>query len=175
MPLSCIIARSRIPGEDFSVRKLVEQNRVASLAIDDRNDDVTRAALLEHPDEFGQIGGADQRQIARNDEHGIEAAIERLESRTHRALLARRVSLVMHGRHTKALHLVFDRALRMSRHNDDLVDAGAAQGDELPADQRHSAQANQRLRNATYAPALTGREQHRANAQSWIQAATLFS
>ena len=100
--------------------------------------------------------------------------LERGEPRSHRAFLALRMRLVVHERYRKTLHLSLDRLARVTGHDDHLVNAGTTEGDELPANERHSLKPYERLRHATHAPAFAGRQQHRANAQPWVQPAALF-
>src|SRR5208282_1254069 len=135
-------------------RKLVEQNGVASLAIDDRHHNVAPDALLEGPDELGQIARTDQRLVGRHDEHRVEAAAQRFEPCAHRALLALRVSLIVRERYREALNLPLDRRARVAGDDDDLVDPRTAERDELPADQRDTPKPNQRLRDAAHPSAF---------------------
>ena len=76
-----------------------------------------------------------------------------------------RVRLVVRQRNHEASHLLLDRVPGMAGDDDHLVDAGATQGDQVPADQRHALQPDQRLGHATHPPALAGGEQHGADAQ----------
>ncbi len=99
--------------------------------------------------------------------------LERGEARADGALLSVGVRFVVRQRHDEAAHLVLDRVARVPGDDDHLVDSGAAQGDQLPADERHALQADQRLGHAAHPPALAGRQEHRADAQPRMNPALL--
>ena len=103
-----------------------------------------------------------------------KASVERGQPDPHRALLPLGMRLVVRQRHRKAPHLLLDRVARVAGHHDHLVDTGAAQGDQLPADQRHALKPYQRLGHTAHAPAFTGSQQHRTDAQPRVQPAALF-
>ena len=82
--------------------------------------------------------------------------------------------LVVNECYRKTLHFSLDRLTRVPGHDDHLVNAGATEGDELPVYERYPLKPYERLRHATHAPTFAGCQQHRANAQSWVQSAALF-
>src|SRR5258706_8481980 len=81
--------------------------------------------------------------------------------------------VVVRQRHHEAAYLLLDRMARVPGDDDHLVDAGAAQGNQLPADQRYALKPYQRLGYAPPAPAFAGGEQHCAYAQPRVNP-TLF-
>jgi hypothetical protein len=81
---------------------------------------------------------------------------------------------VVHEAHAEGRHLRLDRLARVAGHDHHLVHARARQRDELPADERHALQPDQRLGDAAHAQAGAGGQQHGADAQPGVQAAALL-
>jgi len=88
---------------------------------------------------------------------------ERRQTDPHRSLLAFGVVGVVgvvRQRDRKTLYLGFDGIARMAGDHYDLVHPGTAERDQLPLDQGHALQLNQRLGDTPHAPTLASGEQH---------------
>ena len=82
--------------------------------------------------------------------------------------------IVVCERHDKASDLLLDGFARVTGDDDHFVNARPAQRDQLSIDERHALQSNEGLDDATHAPALAGRQQDGANAQSRVKSPALL-
>ena len=126
-----------VAGENAGPRVIVHHDRVATLSAHNRYDDMAKGSFLECANQLGQVARPDQRLIGERDDDCIEGAVQRSQPYAHRALLSVGMCLVVGERYHKASHLFLDCMPRVPGNDDDLVDAGAAQGDQMPADQRY--------------------------------------